>query len=156
MLAGVHDGGASGYLSDRPVQPQVVVGVLAQIAVRPDGQRPGSEPRDVASAVDRAAQYCDPRRADALPAAEGGLPDLGPKFAVRERKAAAASFAFYDAALPEMDDLTDRAHARQFAEQALHQRAPAAAKAAEVDNSQGSVRHAYQPDVDSRNQHVPA
>ncbi|GAA0533719.1 hypothetical protein GCM10010172_13340 [Paractinoplanes ferrugineus] len=73
-------------------------------------------------ALDRVPQVMDPVDVDVVPAAKGQRPDPPPEAAHRELGAAAAPFVVADVALPEMDDLAERAHAGKFAEQTFDER----------------------------------
>jgi hypothetical protein len=85
--------------------------------------------------LDRVAQLEDPPHVDVVPAAERALPDLGPELAVREVLAAGTPFVVGDVALPEVDDLAQRADAGELAEQAFQQGGSAAAEPAEEQNA---------------------
>ena len=71
------------------------------------------------------AQRVHPVDVDVVPAAEGQLADPLPERAGGEAGAAAAALVVADVALPEVDDLAERAHPGQFAEQAFDERCPA-------------------------------
>ncbi|GAA2621035.1 hypothetical protein GCM10010436_26490 [Paractinoplanes durhamensis] len=85
----------------------------------------GGEPGDVPGALDRVAQVVHPVDVDVVPAAEGQRADPPPEAARREVGAAAAALVVADVALPEMNDLTERAYAGKFAEQTFDERCPA-------------------------------
>jgi len=71
-----------------------------------------------------------------LGAAECGGEDLLPKRTLLKRLAAAAAIPLRDAALPRVYELADRAHTGHLSEQAIDQRATAAANAPDIDNPQ--------------------
>ena len=72
---------------------------------------------------------------DAVPAAERGPPDHAPEVAAGEAGAAAAPLVVAQVALPEVDDLAERAHVGQLGEHALEQRGAAAPEPAEKENA---------------------
>jgi hypothetical protein len=61
---------------------------------------------------------------DVVPAAEGLLPDALPEPAGGEPAAAAAALVVAQVALPEVDDLAERAHPGEFAEQTFDECCP--------------------------------
>ncbi len=69
--------------------------------------------------VDGVPQLGDAAHIHLVPSAEGELAHLAPERAAGERLTAAAELSVGDPALPQVDDLTDRADAGQLAKQPL-------------------------------------
>src|SRR4051794_14027171 len=134
MLGGVdHDPGA-GHLADGAVQLRECLGVAVEIGLGRRAEPGGDHGRDVAVAVDTVLEGDHLVGVDLVPPAEGGLADPAPEVAFGDGRAATAELAFDQAPLPEEDDLPRGAEPGQLAEDALDQRAPAAAEAADVQD----------------------
>jgi hypothetical protein len=115
VLGGVDDHLGAGHRGGGRVDLGVEARVLADVRVL-GRRKPGpGEAGDVPGAFDDVPQRVHPIDVDIAPVAERELADALPERAGGEPGAATAALVVADIALPEVDDLAQRAHGGQFA-----------------------------------------